>query len=448
MKNQTIRIIVSFLIVASLYTPQYSTCMNNNKRQSYAAQAGNAVGEAASEFLRGATTMDYKSGDAARTVNRVAKELMTELKKIDAGPAVKEIKQWLTDNRNAAIKWAIIGTLGGAALTSTAIGMQYATYYIWKYGSEIIAKYILMRMEKPRVIINSSNQEAPGYLKRLYNFALRKKPTFPEMIFPPETEQQLNDMVKQTININARIRAGKKGVTYRNILVWGPPGNGKTMWARQLARKSNLEWAELTGSSLFTKGAGISAIDELFAWAHKSKRGLLIFIDEADSLLPDRTNIDPNSDNYKIINHLLNYLGTKSNKCMVVMSTNHKIVFDPAMRRRIHDSVHLPLPGFTERVRLLELYAQKTLFDEKQNSQAFVTAAQQVVNATMIQTIAAQIDGFSNDEVATLIETIKSLADISDDGMITQQLAERAVKQQIAGREGFATAPTPIQQAH
>jgi ATPase family AAA domain-containing protein 3A/B len=439
MSNHIIRILTGFLVIGSLCTPHTSICMQPKKNGMF-AQAGRAVGTAASDFFQGTTAIDYKSGDVAKVVNRVAKELNTELRKINAGPAMKEFNQWITNNRKAVIKWAILGTLGSAALTATAIGMQYATYYIWKYGSEIVAKYILIRMEKPRVIINSSTQEQPGYIKRLYNFVLKKKPAFAKMIFAPELEQQLQDEIKQTVNINTRIRSGKKNVTYRNLLLWGPPGTGKTMFARQLARQSNLEWVEITGSSLFTKGAGIAAIDELFEWANKSKRGLLIFIDEADSLLPDRTKIDPNSDNYKIINHFLNYLGTKSSKFMIVMSTNHKIVFDAAMRRRIHDSIHLPLPGLTERVRLLELYAEKTLFDAKQNSEEFVTAAQKEVNNAIIQEIAGQTEGFSNDEVATLIETIKSLADISDAGMVTHEIVQRAVKQQVAGREGFTTA--------
>lgn len=398
---------------------------------------GKQVADSASSFFENVTAGGLSQNQIGKTVNKVAQGTMNALKQIDSGHAIKELQNMISQHRNAIIRGTALTMIGFAIVSSICAGISYATYYGWKYGSEILAKYILMRMEKPRVIINSSIIEQPNFIRRLINFILKRKAIYDELIFAPEVEQQLDDMIKQTTNINLAITKGKKNITYRNILLWGLPGTGKTAFARQLARKSNLEWVEVTGSSFFTKGAGIAAIDELFDWANNSKRGLLIFIDEADSLLPDRSTMDPNSDNYKIINHFLNYLGTKSSKFMVVMSTNYKIKFDQAMRRRIHDSIQLPLPGTRERTRILNLYAQKSLFDIKQNGDEFVLAAQKALTANKIQEISTQTDGLSGDELATLIETIKALADISDDGMPTQAIVERAVKRQLEGRQGF-----------
>jgi Holliday junction resolvasome RuvABC ATP-dependent DNA helicase subunit len=440
---QGYRVVLSLLVLWGISTAPDTICMNPGAKFGgiVGSQAKNFFASAIKAFL-GSNNSDFTRGDFAKVCDKVFRNFVEEAKQINAGPAIKEFKDWMAQNKRAAIKGIILSTLGGTALTCTAMGMQYGTYFIWKYGSEIFAKYILMRMEKPRVIINSSTLERPGYIRQFINIILRKKPCYDEMIFAPHITQQLDDTIKQTHHINTAIRNGKKNITYRNLLLWGPPGTGKTMFARKLARMSSLEWVEITGSSLFTKGAGIAAIDELFEWANKSKRGLLIFIDEADSLLPDRTTMDPNSDNYKIINHFLNYLGTKSNKFMIVMSTNHKVAFDAAMRRRIHDSIHLPLPELEQRVQLLNLYAEKTLFNEKLNSEEFAACARRELTATKIQAIAEQTAGFSSDEMATLVETIKSLTDISEEGVVTHTIIDRAVKRQLEGRQGFTVAGT------
>lgn len=439
--HKMIRILLGTILV----TQALSVSTSYGMEESFFSRAGKAAGKAMQDFTGGMGSgftgfEGLNTKKITKAVNSAVQGTIEAVKDIDTGPAVQELWALIKQNRDQLILYSIYVTIGSTAVSAVSMGVLYATYYGWKYGSEILAKYILMRMEKPRVIINSSTIERPNAIRRLFNLILKKKPTHDEMIFAPELEQQLDDIVKQTNNINTALSKRKKNITYRNLLLWGPPGTGKTMFARQLARKSNLEWVEVTGSSFFTKGAGIAAIDELFEWANNSKHGLLIFIDEADSLLPDRSKMDPNSDNYKIINHFLNYLGTKSNKFMIVMSTNHKIVFDQAMRRRIHDSIQLPLPSVKERMRILNLYAQKSLFNTQLNGDEFVLAAQKTVTANKIQEIATQTDGFSGDELATLIETIKSLADISEDGMVTTTIVERAIKRQLEGRQGFLVA--------
>ena len=427
-----------FLLVTSLALVSQP---NYGMEETWGKWVGRRTGSFVSDVATGAAqtfdpelikNLEFKDFDPKKNIERAIKSIQ----KTWQGEVFKD---FMRNNIRTVVYYGLLGTLG----CSVALGTITLSYYGVSYGSRaffnILEQYVLRRMKKPRVIIDSSKNESRT--KRIMDYLFNRKPTFPKMIFAKEVEEQLEDITKQTLNINKKIKEGKRNATYRNLLLWGPPGTGKTMFARQLAHKSGLEWVEITGSSFFSEGAGIAAIDELFEWAQKSKKGLLIFVDEADSLLPDRTKLNVDGEKYNIVNHFLNYLGTKSNKFMLVACTNHKVVFDNAMRRRFHDPVMLPLPGMPERLQLLDLYCESILCNPKDNSKRFVESAKKELTKAKMEEIAALTKDYSSDEIATIIDTIKVIADARDKDIVTPEIIDTAVKRQIEGRQGFITTP-------
>lgn len=303
------------------------------------------------------------------------------------------------------------------------------------YGTRAFWNYMQHRLinPPPKVIIKSSRQV--GVFGRLKNWVFGA-PKLSQMIFAPELEQRLDNLVMATQNINTKIKAGRTNVKYRNVVLYGPPGTGKTMFARQLAKQSNMEFVIVTGSSFFQEGAGIKAIDELFSWANK-KKGLCIIIDEADSLLASRDVMKVDSENYRLVNHLLNYLGERSDKFMVIVATNHLRVFDEAMQRRFDDVVEMPLPAQRERFRTLQLYSDTVLCDVKQNGQEFVDAVKVYLTDRKLQQIASKTEGFSYGDLSGIFNTIKSDADITDDGLVTSELIDTVVGRAIEKKQTF-----------
>lgn len=392
------------------------------------------VSDISSGLTDGITGEGLNARRAAEQVDHFLTELVVEIpNQLRKGPGLKALNKMLVENRNYVIKWAALSSLFACSLMAMTVIATSGT----AKACEVIGDYISMHMKRPRLIIGSG--KAKGRISKSLDFIFRRKTAEVEVIFSPETQEQVDALIKQTKKISSCIAKGKN-VTRRNVLLWGPPGTGKTLLARKIAREGGLNWVEITGSSLFQPGAGVNAIDHLMS----SLNNAVLFIDEADSLFASRDTMDPTSDNYKIANHMLNYLGTKTSKFMVIMTTNNKFNFDAAMRRRIHDIIELPNPGLEERVRLFDLYAKRSLFDEKQYGKAFATSAQSSLPADKIHAIAAQTDGFSSDEVATLVETICSLASISEEELVTPALVDKAVKQQVESRKNFAQRDTPV----
>lgn len=327
-----------------------------------------------------------------------------------------------------------VGTTAGSVITKifiknsvisvlSALGIATA----W-YGSKLLWHYIEKQLKKPKIIIASSRKGVSQRIKRL--FKQKKQHSLKDtMVFAPELQKRLDSIILTTKNINQKIKSGAKNVKFRNIALYGPPGTGKTLFAQELAKQSGMEYAIVSGSSFAKKGA-LEAMDELFAWAYKSK-GLILIIDEAECLMPNRANLDPDSDSYRVMTNFLNYTGTRSSKYMIVMATNRLEIIDDAMHRRIDDLIEMPLPAYTQRLGVLQLHSTKILFDTHYNSEHFVSTAKNILCDAALQEIALKTEGFSNGDLQGLINMIKTDADVTQDGVITQEVLDTAVQRMV-----------------
>ena len=76
---------------------------------------------------------------------------------------------------------------------------------------------------------------------------------------------------------------------HRHVLLYGPPGTGKTMVAKKMAECVGMDYALMSGGDVGPLGAdGVTQIHNLFRWAKMSKKGVLLFIDEAEAFLASR----------------------------------------------------------------------------------------------------------------------------------------------------------------
>ena len=157
---------------------------------------------------------------------------------------------------------------------------------------------------------------------------------------------------------NPELYAGFGRERPQNILLWGPPGCGKTLIAKAVANDANASFVLINGPELMNKYVGESerAIRELFSRARACTPCLFLF-DEIDSLTPRRENSSTEAST-RIVNALLTELDGAVSRAgvYVIGTTNRPDMMDPAMLRpgRFDHMLFVDLPTPEERVEILQ----------------------------------------------------------------------------------------------
>ncbi len=150
----------------------------------------------------------------------------------------------------------------------------------------------------------------------------------------------------------------------RGVLLYGPPGCGKTLLARAVAHESKANFISIKGPELLSKYVGESekAIREIFRKA-KMAAPCIIFFDEFDSIAPSRGRHTTDSGvSEKVLSQFLTELdGLEVKKDIVVIAaTNRPDILDPALIRpgRIDRMLLVPPPDEIGRLEILKLFTK------------------------------------------------------------------------------------------
>jgi transitional endoplasmic reticulum ATPase len=148
----------------------------------------------------------------------------------------------------------------------------------------------------------------------------------------------------------------------KGILLYGPPGCGKTLLARAVSTESEANFISIKGPEVFSKWVGESekAIREVFRKARMAAPAV-IFFDEMDSLTPMRGSGSGDSGvSERVISQLLTEMdGILSLQDIVVIAaTNRPNLIDPAVLRpgRFDRLIYVPEPDEKSRIQILKLY--------------------------------------------------------------------------------------------
>ncbi|KAL4975466.1 P-loop containing nucleoside triphosphate hydrolase protein [Aspergillus desertorum] len=148
------------------------------------------------------------------------------------------------------------------------------------------------------------------------------------------------------------------------VLLWGPPGCGKTLLAKAVANESRANFISVKGPELLNKYVGESerAVRQVFVRA-RSSVPCVIFFDELDALVPRRDDTLSEA-SARVVNTLLTELdglGSSRQGIYVIAATNRPDIIDPAMLRpgRLETLLFVNLPSPLERVEILQTLVRR-----------------------------------------------------------------------------------------
>ncbi|KAI5190979.1 fidgetin-like protein 1 [Nematocida minor] len=173
------------------------------------------------------------------------------------------------------------------------------------------------------------------------------------------------------------------------LLLFGPPGTGKTMIGKCIASQSKSTFFSISASSLTSKwvGEGEKMVRALFSVATEMAPSV-IFIDEIDSLLMQRTEGENESTRRIKTEFLIQMDGAKQSKdnVLVIGATNRPQEIDEAARRRFVKRLYVPLPNKEGRKEMIKKIAKDIC----------------MLSAEEIETLSDVLEGYSGSDIYNL----------------------------------------------
>jgi spastin len=207
----------------------------------------------------------------------------------------------------------------------------------------------------------------------------------------------------------------------RGVLLFGPPGTGKTMLAKAVASESKAKFFSISASTLTSKyhGEGEKLVKALFAMARELQPSI-IFIDEIDSILTERSDSEHEASRRLKTEFLLQFDGITSDstdRILLLAATNRPQELDQAALRRLVKRIYIPLPEPEARLALVE---------------HLLSSCSHTLSRADLHSLSRMTDGYSSSDLTALAReaSMGPIRNLGDRLVTTPQSYIRAVNLQ------------------
>lgn len=172
------------------------------------------------------------------------------------------------------------------------------------------------------------------------------------MILPEEVEFRFNRIEREYVS---RDRLAEYGLKPRQkILLYGPPGCGKSMGAERLAWNIGLPFFKVQFDTLVSSFLGESANNLRSVFDATKNQPCVLLLDECDFIAKSRTYGQDVGEMFRLVNMLLSLLEEYQSPGILVATTNLENSLDKALFRRFDEVMTIPRPGELEIEQLLK----------------------------------------------------------------------------------------------
>lgn len=235
------------------------------------------------------------------------------------------------------------------------------------------------------------------------------------MVLPTATEERFSRVEAEYA---ARDRLRMFGLRPRKtILLYGPPGCGKSLGAKRLAWTLGLPLMKVRFDALISSYFGESAANLNAIFSAAKERPCVLLLDECDFIARSRTNSKDIGEASRIVNSLLQLMEEYDAPGILVATTNIESALDSALFRRFDDVFIVPLPGEIEIEKLL----RTTL------------SAVRLHEPIQWGDLVAQLHGSSAAMVVKAAQDAAKAAVLSGNHLVSQKNLEQAIADQLRG---------------
>merc|ERR1711935_30329 len=211
----------------------------------------------------------------------------------------------------------------------------------------------------------------------------------------------------------------------RGVLLYGPPGSGKTLIGRAVANETGANFYIINGPEIMSKMAGESEsnLRKMFQQAEENAPSI-IFMDEIDSIAPKREKTNGEVEK-RIVSQLLTLMDGINSRAQVIViaCTNRPNSIDPALRRfgRFDREIDIGVPDETGRLQILSIHTRKMKLDEDVDLEKVAKLTHGYVGADLAQCC--------NEAALQCIRDKMDIIDFEDDSIDAEVMASMAVTQ-------------------